>query len=107
VTDKRGYHYSQLFSHYVDPAEILHIYRTTKNLQDFYNLKLGRPYVEAQNRLSIQEVLALCGHEGISSEDSGPLTKAKNFMSLLAKDGMIRERLFIWVFIRIGKSLTG
>jgi hypothetical protein len=48
------------------------MYRTTKNLQDFYNLKLGRPYVEAQNRLSIQEVLALCGHEGISSEDNGP-----------------------------------
>jgi phage terminase large subunit GpA-like protein len=24
VTEKRGYHFSQLFSHYVDPAEILH-----------------------------------------------------------------------------------
>ncbi len=72
VTDKRGYHYSQLFSHYVDPAEILHLYRTTKNLQDFYNLKLGRPYVEAQNRLSVQEVLALCGSSGIASGDPGP-----------------------------------
>jgi len=72
VTDKRGYHYSQLFSHYVDPSEILHLYRTTNNLQDFYNLKLGRPYVEAQNRLSVQEVLALCSNAGISSEDPGP-----------------------------------
>jgi len=74
VTGKPGYHYSQLFSHYVDPVEILHMYRTTKNLQDFYNLKLGRPYVEAQNRLSVQEILALCGNEGISSDDSGPCT---------------------------------
>jgi len=72
ITDKRGYHFSQLFSQYVDPAEILHQYRTTNNRQDFYNLKIGIPYVEAENRLSNQEVLALCGSEGIASEDAGP-----------------------------------
>jgi len=72
ITDKRGYQYSQLFSHYVDPAEILQMYRTTNNLQDFYNLKIGIAYVEAENRLSVQEVLALCGDDGISSEDPGP-----------------------------------
>jgi phage terminase large subunit GpA-like protein len=36
VTDKRGYHYSQLFSHYVSPGDILHQFRTTNNLADFY-----------------------------------------------------------------------
>jgi len=72
VTGKRGYHYSQLFSHYVDPAEILHQFRTTNNLTEFYNLKLGMAYVEATNRLSVQEVLALCGNEGIASSDPGP-----------------------------------
>lgn len=72
VTDKRGRHYSQLFSHFVDPAEILHQFRTTNNLTDFYNLKIGNAYVEATNRLSIQEVLALCGSEGIASQDKGP-----------------------------------
>ena len=71
VTDKRGYHYSQLFSHYVDPADILRQYLTTKNLTDFYNLKIGNAYVEAENRLSVQEVLDLCGNEGIASEDTG------------------------------------
>ncbi|MBM4294800.1 MAG: phage tail protein [Deltaproteobacteria bacterium] len=74
VTEKRGYHYSQLFSHYVDPGDILHQYRTTNNLQDFYNLKIGVAYVEAENRLSVEEVLALCGNEGIASSDSGPCT---------------------------------
>ena len=64
VTDKRGYHYSQLFSHYVPPAEILHQFRTTNNLQDFYNLKIGIAWVEAENRLSVEEVLALCGNSG-------------------------------------------
>ena len=72
VTDKRGYHYSQLFSQFVDAADILHQYRTTTNLTDFYNLKIGIPYVEATNRLSVQEVLALCGIEGILSQDPGP-----------------------------------
>jgi len=72
VTDKRGYHYSQLFSHFVDPGDILHQFRTTNNLTDFYNLKIGIGYVEAQNRLSLQEVLALCSNEGIASQDEGP-----------------------------------
>lgn len=72
ITEKRGYHYSQLFSQFVSPAEILHQFRTTDNLKDFYNLKIGIPYVEAENRLSIQEVLSLCGNEGIASSDHGP-----------------------------------
>lgn len=29
-------------------------------------------YVEGQNRLSVQEALALCGSEGIASQDPGP-----------------------------------
>jgi hypothetical protein len=72
ITAKRGRHYSQLFSQFVDPAEILHQYRTTTNQQDFFNLKIGIAYVEAQNRLSIQDVLDLCGSDGIASEDPGP-----------------------------------
>lgn len=72
ITDKRGYHYSQLFSHYVTPFSILDLFRKTANLTDFYNLKIGDAYVEAENRLSIQEVLKRCGSEGISSQDAGP-----------------------------------
>jgi hypothetical protein len=72
VKERRGYHYSQLFSHFVDPGDILHQFRTTNNLTDFYNLKIGNAYVEAENRLSVQEVLALCSNEGIVSEDKGP-----------------------------------
>jgi hypothetical protein len=72
VEDQRGYHFSQLFSHYVSPGDILHQFRTTNNLTDFYNLKIGTAYVEAENRLSVQEVLDLCGSEGIASRDPGP-----------------------------------
>jgi hypothetical protein len=72
VTEKRGYSYSQLFSHFVNPADILHQFRTTNNLTEFYNLKLGMAYVESTNRLTVQEVLSLCGDEGIASSDPGP-----------------------------------
>lgn len=72
ITEKRGYHYSQLFSQFVDPADILHQFRTTNNLADFYNLKIGVAYVEAENRLSEKEVLGLCGSDGIASSAPGP-----------------------------------
>lgn len=72
VENKRGYHFSQLFSAFVDPGEILHQYRTTNNLQDFWNLKIGNAFVEAENRLSIEEILKLCGSDGIASSDPGP-----------------------------------
>ena len=72
VTEKHGYHFSQLFSHYVEPAAILHQFRTTNNMTEFYNLKLGMAYVEATDRLTIQEVLALCTDEENASSDPGP-----------------------------------
>jgi hypothetical protein len=72
VTDRRGYHISQLFSKFVDPAFLLQTFREGKNLTVFYNDKLGLPFVEAQNRLSIQEILDLCADYGISDEDRGP-----------------------------------
>ena len=72
IKDKRGYHYSQLFSHFVDPADVLQEFRTTKNLTLFYNLIIGIPWVEATNRLEISEVLALCGNKGNASSDPGP-----------------------------------
>ena len=72
ITDKRGYQYSQLWSHFVPPAEILHMYRTTDNLTDLFNLKIGIAWVEAENRLSVQDSLRLCSDYGILSQDDGP-----------------------------------
>ena len=72
ITDKRGYHYSQLFSQFINPLDILEQFHSTTNLTDFYNLKIGNAYVEAQNRLTVEEVLALCGTDGIASSDPGP-----------------------------------
>ena len=72
VRDRRGFQFSQLHSHYVNPGEILREFRSTDNLQEFHNLKLGLPYIEAENRLSVEEVLALCGDYPNATEDPGP-----------------------------------
>lgn len=74
IQDKRGYHFSQLFSDYVSPREILEQYRTTTNMSEFFNLKIGVAHVEASDRLTREEVLKLCGSEGNASQDSGPST---------------------------------
>lgn len=74
VEDCRGYHYSQLFANddYVDLTKLLQKFRTTNDLTNFHNLKIGNAYVEAENRLSIQQVLDLCSLDGMSSGDDGP-----------------------------------
>lgn len=72
ITDKRGYHYSQLWSQYVTPKSILDQYQSGENLRDLFNFKIGFPYVEAENKLDIEEVLQLCGNHGLASSDPGP-----------------------------------
>jgi len=63
-----GQHISHFNSTYVNPAAILRKFRNPNtNLADLYRLILGLAYIEAENRLSVQEVLALCGNEGIES----------------------------------------
>ena len=64
---RRGYQHNQLHSAYVEPAELLRKFRTARTLSNFYNLCLGLAYVEAENRISVEEVLALCGNEGLAS----------------------------------------
>jgi len=68
----RGYRISQLFSPKVDPGEILHEYRTTKFPERFYNLKIGIPWADTENRVDRSTVLACCGEDGMleASEES-------------------------------------
>jgi hypothetical protein len=74
--DMVGWWISQLCSAYVSPKEILDAWTLHNNghgnLAEFYNSKLGMAYIEATHRLSIEEVLALCGVDGIESSSPGP-----------------------------------
>jgi hypothetical protein len=71
--DLVGWWVSQLNSVYVSPASVLGAFMDSRrNLAETYNSKIGMPYIEAQNRLTIQQVLACCGHHGIGEVDEGP-----------------------------------
>jgi len=67
-----GWWISQLCSERVDPAAILRAYQTTVNIGEFCNSTLGVAWIEAENRLSMEEILALCGDLGLITADPGP-----------------------------------
>ena len=72
VTDKRGYQFSQLYSTFIKPGDLLKEYRTTKFMQEFYNLKIGLAYIEAENRLSKEQILGLCTDETMKVNATSP-----------------------------------
>lgn len=90
IKDRSGYQYSQLYSQFINLADVKKIFETTNNLQDFYNLKIGLAYIEAENRLSIQEVLALCGSDGVASSEAAPsfmgVDQGKTLYVVIGKD---------------------
>jgi len=67
-----GYHFSQLFSRYVNPWKILDQFRKKRDLTTLFNDKLGIPYVDAEARLEIRDILALCTSNLQLSAFSGP-----------------------------------
>ncbi|OPL13579.1 MAG: hypothetical protein AVO39_10290 [delta proteobacterium MLS_D] len=72
--DRIGHWISQLNSIYVDPGDILRAYEfpPNGNLQEVYNSKLGMPYIAAEDRLTIRDVLACCGNYPMYTRHTGP-----------------------------------
>lgn len=58
--DTHSYHISQLISKYITPKEIWQKYLVTTNRKEFYNAKLGRPFVDAENQPVTEDVLMGC-----------------------------------------------
>lgn len=48
--DFNSYRVSQLASKFISPKEIWRFYKRTTNMSEFYNAKLGLPYVDEENR---------------------------------------------------------
>jgi len=97
ITEKSGRHYTQLWSTYEDPKEILNDFLTTRFLEHFYNLTIGIAWVAAENRLSIEQVLSCCGDHGMADSDRGPC-----FMGVDQKG----DRLHVVIGKRIGRSVN-
>lgn len=68
-----GYRWSQLTSIFNDPVDILKEFRDPPegNLADVYRLRLGLPYIAAEDRLTEAQVYACCG-QYIMTPTPGP-----------------------------------
>jgi len=72
--DMMGYQLGQLSSSFNDPAEILADFRDPPNgnLGDVIRLRLGFPYVAAEDRLSASTIRECCGPDLMPESHSGP-----------------------------------
>lgn len=59
-SDTRGYSITQLYSPFITPNQIMHEFHTTEHLSHFYNHKIGLPYLAAEDKVTREQVLALC-----------------------------------------------
>ena len=69
-----GYTMSQLNRTNCNLQEILDEYYEGDDPSVLFNLTLGRPWIDAHNRVTKEEVLALCGIHGLPERDPGPCT---------------------------------
>jgi hypothetical protein len=110
ITEKRGRQFSQLYSQYPinSPEAILDKFRTTTNLTDFYNLKIGIAYADAHNRLSVQQVLECCGNEGMESSSKDGcfmgVDQGNNLHVVIGKKGEKRKAKVIYIDVLKGNS---
>jgi len=72
--DMVGWRISQLNSMYVEPKQILKLFRDPPNgnISEVYNSKLAQAHIAAENRLTMPQVLELCGENAIAESDPGP-----------------------------------
>jgi len=70
----RGYRWSQLTSAVCDPADILEDFNNPPedNRADVYRLRLGLPYIAAEDQLTQAEVFACCGSNMPAYSHKGP-----------------------------------
>ena len=80
-----GYWISQLNSAYVSPKAILDMYRNPPDgdFQEFYNSKLGMAYVNAENKLTMNDVYARCGQDAMAVQHQGPCAMGVDIGKLL------------------------
>lgn len=69
-----GWWISQLNSTFIEPYKILNLYEDPPNgdLSEVMNSKLGRAYIPAENRLTMQDIYACCGQDSMLLKHEGP-----------------------------------
>lgn len=60
----RSVHFPQFLSPTISPREMIEAYRDAKDMKNFYNRKLGKPYVDPSQVPVNMEMLRACAEEG-------------------------------------------
>lgn len=76
--DFPSFHVSQFLSKFITPKEIWTHYNTTTNKKEFYNAKLGKPYVDIENVPITEDVLESCVNTDLSWLINQSKDKRKN-----------------------------
>lgn len=81
--DYNSYHVSQLISDYITTKEIWTAYKRTTNMEEFFNAKLGIPYVDISNRgVSYAEVLGCVNRDVLWREPNSRKEKGYTAMGV-------------------------
>lgn len=99
-----GYQVSQLISHRISAKEILTFFQNTTNIKEFYNAKLGMPYVDEENRPVTEDMLddninplaewgTVPGEETFMGVDQ---MSSQNYVFILTKSIIGKKRRIIW-----------
>ena len=72
--DITGWWISQLNSAFVKPKKILDLFNNPPNgnIAEVYNSKLGIAYIDAENKLSVNDIYRCCGQDPILRRHKGP-----------------------------------
>lgn len=72
-----SYSVTQLNSYFISPKELWDFYKTTTNMREFYNGKLGKPYVDEANRPITEETFNSCINESLKWGKDLPSKKVR------------------------------
>jgi hypothetical protein len=81
----RSVHFPQFLSPTISPREMIEAYRDSKDMKNYYNRKLGKPYVDPSQVPVNMEMLRACAEEG---ERLGVQWKDRGFETFAGVDQM-------------------
>jgi len=94
--DVRGYHVTQLISPLISPAAIMAKYRNAVSRSEFMRKVIGIPYVESDDRLTLDQVYACCGNEGLQSSSDSPCVMGVDVGRVLHVV-LMRDNRVVWL----------
>ena len=105
----KGYQLSQLSSCTLDPYKILRAYQDPPdgNIADIIRLKLGKPYLAAQDRITVQAILSCCCDQPQLDSHAGPAAMGVDvrptYKNVVIGIRVGRER---WRILRVARIQT-